>query len=169
MTAGPAAGAGDAGLERLNRLPREEAERQLLACCGSRRWAADVAGGRPYPTRPALLEAAERAWWALAEQDWTQAFAAHPRIGQPEGATARREQQHVTTAPAGTLEALADGNRTYERRFGHVFLVFASGRSAGELLQLLQQRLHNDPETELRVAAGEQARITHLRLERLLG
>ncbi|HSR24555.1 MAG TPA: 2-oxo-4-hydroxy-4-carboxy-5-ureidoimidazoline decarboxylase, partial [Candidatus Eisenbacteria bacterium] len=130
---------------------------------------ADLAAGRPDPTRQALLEAAEHAWWALDERDWTEAFAAHPRIGEPDGAAARREQQAVATAPAETLAALAEGNRRYERRFGHVYLVFASGRSAGELLDVLQERLRNDPATELRVAAGEQARITRLRLERLLG
>lgn len=159
----------DGGLARLNRLHREEAERELLACCGSRRWAAALAAGRPYPTRRALLEAAERAWWALDERDWAEAFAAHPRIGEPDGATARREQQAVATASAETLAALAEANRRYERRFGHVYLVFASGRSAGELLDVLQERLRNDPRTELRVAAGEQARITRLRLERLVG
>lgn len=159
----------DEGLERLNRLPREEAERELLACCGSRRWAAALAASRPHPTRQALLDAAERAWWALDEPDWSEAFAAHPRIGEPEGATARREQAGVATAASATLAALEEGNRRYERRFGRVFLVFASGRRADELLRVLEERLRNDPETELRVAAGEQARITRLRLERLLG
>lgn len=159
----------DEGLERLNRLPRADAERELLACCGSRRWAAALAAGRPHPTRQALFDAAERTWWALDEPDWAEAFAAHPRIGAPDGAAARREQAGVATADPATLAALEDGNRRYEGRFGHVFLVFASGRGAGELLRLLEARLRNDPDTELGVAAGEQARITRLRLERLLG
>jgi OHCU decarboxylase len=158
------------GLERLNGLPTARAEAELLACCGARRWAALVAATRPQPTMEALLAAAEEAWWALDEADWREAFAAHPRIGGPDldDASARREQQGVAVASEETLAALALGNRRYEQRFGRVFLVFASGRTADELLALLERRLANDPATELRVAAGEQARITRLRLERLL-
>jgi beta-ureidopropionase / N-carbamoyl-L-amino-acid hydrolase len=158
------------GLRRLDDLSAEDAEAALLACCGSRRWAAAVAAGRPYASPAALCEAAERAWWALAPDDWLEAFAVHPRIGERETAdvAARREQAGVAGAPAGTLAALAEGNRRYEERFGHVFLVFASGRSADELLAELRRRLDADPETELRTAAGEQAKITRLRLERLV-
>ncbi len=157
------------GLERLNRLPAAQAERDLLACCRSSRWAARLAAGRPYHTAEALQAAAERVWWALDEADWQEAFAAHPRIGdQAADPAARREQHGVADASVATLTALAEGNRDYEARFGRVFLVFATGRSAGEMLDLLRQRLGNDPATELRVAAGEQARITRLRLERLL-
>ena len=151
-------------LQRLNELTQTEAERELLACCGSRRWAAVVSAGRPYPTARALQRAADQEWWALAEADWQEAFAAHPRIG----ATARGEQAGVAAAPPDTLAALAEGNRRYEERFGRVFLVRAAGRSAAEMLALLRQRLDSDPATELRVAAGEQAEITRLRLERLL-
>jgi OHCU decarboxylase len=159
------------GLDRLNRHPREAAEAALLACCGSRRWAALVAAGRPYATPEALHEAAERTWWSLGEADWREAFAAHPRIGEREVAdrTARREQRGVAGAPAAMLAALAEGNRRYEERFGHVFLIFATGRTAGEMLAALRERLANDAATELRTAAGEQARITRLRLERLVG
>lgn len=159
------------GVGRLNVLAREEAERALLACCGSTRWARELAAGRPYPTAEAVLEAADRAWWALDEAAWHEAFAAHPRIGEAgrAGATERREQRGIAGASDETLAALAGGNRRYEERFGRVFLVFASGRSGVELLKLLQRRLGNDPQTELRIAADEQARITRLRLERLLG
>ena len=157
------------GLERLNWLPAAEAKRELLACCRSSRWAARLAAGRPYDTAEALQAAAEHAWWALDEADWQEAFAAHPRIGdRGAGGAARQEQQGLADASDGTLTALAQGNREYEARFGHVFLVFATGKSAGEMLDLLRQRLGNDPATELRVAAGEHARITRLRLERLL-
>ncbi|HEY4026956.1 MAG TPA: 2-oxo-4-hydroxy-4-carboxy-5-ureidoimidazoline decarboxylase, partial [Candidatus Dormibacteraeota bacterium] len=156
------------GLERLNRLPAAAAEAELHDCCGSGRWAAAVAAGRPYPTPAALHAAAERAWWALDEAGWQEAFAAHPRIGERAGAVSRREQQALDGASAETLAALAEGNRRYEERFGRIFLVCATGRTASEMLAQLRQRLGNDPETELRVAAGEQARITRLRLERLL-
>jgi N-carbamoyl-L-amino-acid hydrolase len=158
-----------AAVERLDRLDADLALVELLACCGSRRWAAEVAAGRPYGSAEALLAAADRAWWALARSDWLEAFAAHPRIGDREaGGLARREQSGVAGALPETLAALADGNRRYEERFGHVFLVFAAGRSAEELLADLHRRLDAEPEAELRTAAGEQARITRLRLERLL-
>jgi 2-oxo-4-hydroxy-4-carboxy-5-ureidoimidazoline decarboxylase len=169
VTALPAAST--PGLARLNGLPAEAAEAALRACCASGRWAAAVAAGRPYATPAALHQTAGRAWWALETADWLEAFAAHPRIGEREraDAAARREQAGVVGAPAETLAALADGNRRYEERFGHVFLVFASGRGADELLAELRRRLEADPEEELRAAAGEQAKITRLRLERLIG
>ena len=158
------------GLDRLNQLTQEEAESQLRACCASRRWALAVASGRPYATPPALYDAAEQAWWSQDESDWREAFAAHPRIGERETADsqARREQSGVAGATANTLAGLADANRAYEERFGRVFLICASGRSADEMLASLRERLNNDAETELRIAAGEQSKITRLRLERLL-
>ena len=157
-------------LDRLNRFPAAEADTALLACCASRPWAATVAAGRPYRTPEALYDAAERAWWSLDEADWQEAFAAHPRIGErPAEATARREQAGISGASAETLAALASGNRLYEERFDRVFLICASGRTADEMLAALRERLGNDPGTELRTAAGEQAKITRLRLERLLG
>jgi OHCU decarboxylase len=160
----------DIGLDRLNRLPHAVAEAELLGCCASRRWAAEVVAGRPYPTTDALQAAGERAWWALGEADWLEAFAAHPRIGDRDRAdpSARAEQRGVAGASAEILAALAEGNRRYEERFGRVFLVFATGRTADEMLALLRRRLGNDPAAELRLAAGEQARITRARLERLL-
>jgi N-carbamoyl-L-amino-acid hydrolase len=151
-------------LRRLNELPDGEAERELLSCCASRRWAAAVTAARPYPTARALHRAAADRWWALAAEDWQEAFAAHPRIG----AIAGGEQAGVAGATPETLAALADGNRRYEQRFGRVFIVRATGRTAAEMLDLLQRRLDGDPDTELRTAAGEQADITRLRLDRLL-
>ncbi|HXM55861.1 MAG TPA: 2-oxo-4-hydroxy-4-carboxy-5-ureidoimidazoline decarboxylase [Candidatus Dormibacteraeota bacterium] len=158
------------GLDRLNQLPPAQAERELLACCGSRRWAAELTAARPLPTRGDLLDAAERTWWALHRTDWDEAFAAHPRIGERAAAdgTARREQQGVATAAPSTLAELAEGNRRYEERFDRVFLICATGRSAEEMLRELRRRLRNDDDDELREAAREQARITRLRLERLL-
>lgn len=158
------------GLERLNQLTQAQAEVQLRACCASRRWAVAVASGRPYATAAALFHGADQAWWSLDEPDWREAFAAHPRIGESAAADshARREQSGVVGASADTLAALADANRAYEDRFGRVFLICASGRAADEMLASLRQRLSNDAETELRIAAGEQSKITRLRLERLL-
>ena len=171
MTGISTPGPGGAGLDRLNGLPADRAQAELRTCCASRRWAAAVADGRPYSTREALLEAAESAWWALGEDDWHEAFAAHPRIGEGGRGdpAARREQAGAQRAAAGTAAALAAGNRLYEERFGRVFLVFASGKTADDMLAELHRRLGGDPGEELRAAAGEQAKITRLRLERLLG
>lgn len=160
----------DHALRRLNALPDQEARMELLSCCGSRRWAARVSSGRPYADNAALLTAADVAWNAATEADLREAFAAHPRIGEPErgGAQERGEQAASADADAATREALREGNLEYERRFGHLYLVFASGRSAPELLDDLRRRLANDPRTELAVAAEEQRRITRARLQRML-
>jgi 2-oxo-4-hydroxy-4-carboxy-5-ureidoimidazoline decarboxylase len=127
-------------------------------------------GGLPYANDVALHGAAEREWWNLERADWLEAFAAHPRIGE-RGADAwsRREQRGVDGAAEAVRRALEQGNRDYEARFGHVYLVCASGRGAMELLADLRHRLGNEPEHELRIAAGEQAKITALRLETLGG
>lgn len=154
----------------LNALPRSEAEIVLRRCCGSRRWVERMLAGLPYASDAALLEAAEREWWGLAREDWLEAFAAHPRIGERGGdAWSRREQSGVDVAESEVRRAIEQGNRDYEARFGHVYLVCATGRGAAELLADLRRRLNNDPEQELRIAAGEQARITALRLEKLGG
>jgi len=159
------------GLERFNGLPGEAAVAELLAVCHSRRWAERVAAGRPYADLEALQAAADGIWMELDPADWLEAFQAHPRIGESGGRSAgwsRQEQAGVGGAGADVRERLAQGNADYERRFGHVFLISAAGRDAAELLDALQARLGNDPETELRVAAGEHRRITRLRLEQLV-
>jgi OHCU decarboxylase len=159
-------------LDWLNELPEEEAAGELLAVCHSRRWAKEVAAGRPYADEAALQRAADEVWTALGPEDWLEAFAAHPRIGEGGGRSAawsRQEQSGVGGAGRDVQEALARGNAEYEARFGHVFLIAAAGRSAGEILAELEARLGNDPATELRVAAGEHRRITRLRLEKLVG
>jgi 2-oxo-4-hydroxy-4-carboxy-5-ureidoimidazoline decarboxylase len=160
----------DHALRRLNALPDQEARMELLACCGSRRWAARVSAGRPYADDDALLTAADAAWDVATEADVREAFGAHPRIGDAAsgGAQERREQSASADADEATRAALAEGNRAYEARFGHIYLVCASGRSAPELLADLRSRLGNDPATELRVAAEEQRAITRLRLRNLL-
>ena len=160
----------DQALRRLNALPDQEARVELLTCCGSRRWAARVSAGRPYADTEALLAAADAAWDSATEADVREAFDAHPRIGEAGrgGAQERREQAVAADTDEATRAALQDGNRAYEERFGHIYLVFASGRSAAELLADLRSRLGNDPATELGIAAEEQRKITRLRLERLV-
>ena len=156
--------------ERFNRLPEEEAATELRAVCHSRRWAKQVAAGRPYADLAALQRAADEVWLGLGPEDWLEAFAAHPRIGEGGGAAAdwsRQEQAGVGGAD-DVRERLARGNAEYEARFGHVFLISAAGRDATEILAALEHRLGNDPATELRVAAEEHRRITRLRLERLM-
>jgi OHCU decarboxylase len=164
-------------LAELDALPAEAAEAHLLACCGSRAWARAVAERRPYSGIGALLDAADAAWWALPPAAWLEAFRAHPRIGErkaeaPQDARAQGwsagEQAGVDAAEEETRRALAEGNRAYERRFGHIYIVCASGRTADEMLALLTQRLENEPAEELRVAAEEQRKITRLRLKKLL-
>lgn len=159
------------GLAQFNSLSGEEAEAQLYMCFAHRKWAARVAAGRPYADWTGLMAGAEAAWSDLGRPEWLEAFAAHPRIGERGGhspATSQREQAKVMRSAGETLAALARENRRYENRFGHVFLIAASGRSAEEILQSLRQRMANDPETELSVAAAEQRKITQLRLEQML-
>lgn len=157
-------------LDRFNQLSDEEAAAQLLAVCHSRRWAKEVAAGRPYADLAALQRAADEVWLGLGPEDWLEAFAAHPRIGEAGGASAdwSRQEQAGVGGATDVQERLARGNADYEARFGHVFLISAAGRDAEEVLVALEQRLGNDPATELRVAAEEHRRITRLRLERLM-
>ena len=155
----------------LNALPYPEARAQLLACCGSVAWAERVAAGRPYADDAALLAAADAAWDAATDADVREALGAHPRIGELErgGAQERAEQAvAAASADAATADELREGNHAYEQRFGHIYLVCASGRTAQELLADLRSRLGNDPAAELRVAASEQRAITRLRLQGLL-
>lgn len=164
-------------LTALNALPPSDAERELLACCASRAWARVVAEGRPYTNLEALIGASDRAWSSLTPDDWREAFAAHPRIGERAPATAaarergwsEREQTRAQAGDPAVLAELAIANAEYEDRFGHVFLICATGKGADEILANARARLHNDPRRELLVAAEEQRRITHLRLRRLLG
>lgn len=165
------------GLDRLNALSADDAQRELLTCCGARAWARRVEAARPFPDRETLLETADAAWWALDEADWLEAFRSHPRIGERKAQaeqTGREkvwsagEQAGMDTAGEATRQALADGNQAYEARFGYIYIVCATGRSADEMLAFLQSRLANDAAAEIRVAAEEQRKITRIRLEKLL-
>jgi OHCU decarboxylase len=162
---------------KLNRLPAEEARAALLACCGSTRWADAVATLRPFWDVGQMLNIGGRVWRELPREDWLEAFRAHPKIGESRpqretGAEARAwsegEQSRARDASDETREALAEANRVYEGRFGFIFIVCATGKTAEEMLALLRGRIDNDPETELRVAAEEQWRITELRLRKFL-
>lgn len=164
----------DPGLAAVNAQPGAAAERALLDCCASPAWAGRLAAGRPYQDRGALTAAADAALAGLPWPEVERALAAHPRIGErPAGGArdagwSRREQSGVDAADPVTREALAAGNEEYERRFGHVYLVCAAGRSGDELLALLRARLGNDPDAERAVVREELRRIMRLRLDRLL-
>jgi 2-oxo-4-hydroxy-4-carboxy-5-ureidoimidazoline decarboxylase len=158
-------------LNDFNHLPSEDALRLLLACFASQSWAQQVAEGRPYADVAALLDAAEKAWADLTQFDWEEALRGHPRIGEGGGSSpsaSEREQQGVRIAGAAALVQLADENRRYEARFGHVFLIAAAGKDAGEILADLRARMSNDPATEARIAADEHRKIARMRLERMM-
>lgn len=161
----------------LNALAVAEARLAFERCCGCASWAERMVARRPFADQTQLLGIARDHWEALTPEQWREAFAHHPRIGDLAslgrrfGASAdlaAREQSAAASASRATLEALAEGNRAYEERFGYIFIVFASGRSADEMLAMLRERLGNAPDAELAIAAGEQWKIMRLRLERLL-
>jgi allantoicase len=162
------------GLRWLNSLPEGQAGQVLASCCRSRAWIGRMAAGRPYADTDALLGESDRAVRALGRDDLAEALAGHPRIGEraagpsTEAAWSRQEQAGAGDAGAEVRAALQAGNRTYEERFGHVFLISASGRPAEEMLAALRDRLGNDPDTEWGVVAEELLKINRLRLERLL-
>ena len=154
--------------EVLNAAPGREAEAMLERCCGSARWVQAMLARRPFASLAELEAAADGEWARLAPDDWREAFGKHPRIGADAGAGwSREEQSAARRGDPATLDAIREGNRAYEERFGHVFLVCATGKSAAEILAALRARLAHDPHVELRVAAAEHARITRLRLEKL--
>jgi OHCU decarboxylase len=158
-------------LKRFNALPPNEAEHRLYACLPNRRWAAALVDGRPYRDLDHLVAAADLAADSLSDDEWLEAIAAHPRIGErgghsPDAST--REQSRAMQASAETLEALAADNRQYEKRFGHVFLIAASGRSGEKILGELRRRMSNDPASELDESKRELRRIVRLRLGKML-
>jgi allantoicase len=162
-------GAESLGLRWLDSLTPSHAGDELLAVCGSRRWARDMSARRPFGSLAELRMAAAEVWGALGREDQLEAFAAHPRIGVPAStAWARQEQSASSDAAASAAQALQQGNRDYEQHFGHVFLISATGLSAGEILAAMSTRLGNDADTELAVVALEQQKITELRLTKLV-
>jgi len=182
-------------LDQLNATDVHDAQREFERCCGSTEWAARMTAARPFATSDAMLVTADAIWIALDESDWREAFAAHPRIGERAsgaggagrasgagragvaGAAGRagassawsaQEQAGVSSADDEVLDRLGAKNREYVDRFGYIFIVCATGKSADEMLTRLEQRLTNDPAVEIRVAAEEQRQITQLRLRKLL-
>ncbi len=163
----------DRAVLRWNAMPPAQAERLMLAFCGSRAWAREMAARRPVPDRAALLRTAGEVWDKLEQADWREAFAAHPRIGErptgmaPATVWSRAEQAGVP-GEARLANRLHQANARYEARFGRVFLIRALGRDGQEILREMERRMENDDSTEMREAAREQREITALRLERCL-
>jgi OHCU decarboxylase len=161
-------------LADLNALDEDAAAGALLRCCGSARWARRMAAARPFADAGSMAAAGDAIWSALEPADWLEAFAAHPKIGagKTEGAGpagwSDQEQAGVAGAADETRRRLAGANRDYEARFGYIFIVCATGKTAGEMLLLLEARLRHDAAEELRIAAEEQRTITRLRLNKLV-
>lgn len=158
------------GLPAFNAMPAGQAREVLLGCCRAAGWAGKVSADRPYPSLGALLA---RAGAALTDEDVSEALAGHPRIGDARAATksawSSGEQAAVSGSGDAVLADLAAGNRAYEERFGHIYLVCATGRSAAELLGILRERLQNEPEAERQVMRDELRKINELRLTKLIG
>jgi 2-oxo-4-hydroxy-4-carboxy-5-ureidoimidazoline decarboxylase len=157
-------------LGSFNAAPARDAERAVLACCASEGFAKAIARGRPYPDPAALLAAADAAFEALRWDDIVQSMNGHPRIGDrtASGGMSAAEQSGAAAASDEVRQGLADGNLAYEQRFGHVFLVCASGLSGQEMLAQLRARLGNDQDAERTVVRAELRKITRLRMTKLL-
>ncbi|MCE3281276.1 MAG: uraD [Chitinophagaceae bacterium] len=164
-------------LHELNHLPPEQLKQELLRCCGSNAWAEKMLGVFPAEDYVDLMEDAEEKWYECSEEDWKEAFSHHPKIGEVDALRekfastaqwASSEQSGVNTAPEEALNRLSEGNRRYEDKFGYIFIVCATGKSAEEMLALLESRINNEPGEELEIAADQQMQITKLRLDKLI-
>lgn len=165
-----------ARVARLDTLTQAEAEAELLSCCGSSAWAAQMARLRPFGEMSRAVAAADVVWAGLGKDDWLEAFRAHPRIGETQAekeqsALAKQwsHEEQATSGPSSgkVAAALTAANLAYDARFGHIYIVCATGKTPSEMLAILEERLGNDATTELTVAAEEQRKITHIRLEKL--
>lgn len=168
----------NAVLMRWNEAAISDAVSEVLPCCGAARWATALAELRPYKNESELFVTSDKIWRSLRSTDWDEAFRSHPRIGErkaPESAALQstqwstQEQYGVVAAALDVKEELARANRLYEERFGRIFIVCTSGKSAEEMLAMLHRRLENDELSELQEEAEQQRQITQLRLRKWLG
>ena len=163
-------------LAELNQSDSEQAGIELLKCCGSSKWVKNILAARPFSSAAKLHVQAEKIWLELAKDDYLEAFAAHPKIGESKTPEKAKNTESWTSKEQAGMRYAADPlkleleqqNRKYEKKFGYIFIVCATGKSAEEMLNLLQQRLENIPLIELRIAASEQNKITNLRLKKML-
>ena len=161
---------------KLNSLTDDNARAALSNCCAAEKWVSSMLAARPFSSDDALLAACDQIAATLAEPDWLAAFAAHPLIGNVDTLRAKYaatkqlaagEQAGVDAASEATLRELAELNRLYAERFGFIFIVFATGKTADQMLAILKSRINNSRDQELASAAAEQLKITRLRLEKL--
>lgn len=164
-------------LRVLNRVEPEVMKSELARCCGSSRWVEGMIERRPFNTPDELFQAADKIWSGLSPEDWREAFSHHPKIGDIESLRAKYadtadlcagEQKGVQGAGEEVLAELARLNNEYEHKFGYIFIVCATGKSASEMLDILRTRIGNEPGREINIAAEEQRKITRLRLEKML-
>lgn len=164
-------------IQELNNLSETILIEKLFKCCGSTRWAKQLAAKKPFDNIQQLLQVSDEIWESCTEADGLEAFTHHPKIGDIKSLEkkfastkewAGGEQSGVNTATQDTLKALAKGNDEYEKKFGYIFIVCATGKTADEMLTLLNERISNNAASELKIAMNEQNKITHIRLKKLL-
>ncbi len=162
---------------KLDKVDSGKLRRLYLQCCGSETWTDEMLRCGKFESKEDMIEHSRKIWYSLEKEDWLEAFKHHPKIGDINSlkekysntkSLARNEQSEVEEASAETLEKLAKFNSEYEKKFGYIFIVCATGKSAEEMLSLIRERINNDPETEIKTAMEEQSKITKLRLEKLL-
>lgn len=163
-------------IQEFNDLPLQQLKNEFFKCCGSSSWVEKMIASKPFSDLEDLMMKADRAWTSTNEIDLLESFSHHPKIGDLKSlekkfastkALAGSEQAAVQSASQTTIEQLAEGNMLYENKFGFIFIVCATGKSADEMLSLLKKRINNDRSTELKIAAGEQQKIIQLRIQKL--
>lgn len=164
-------------LEKINMLSYEEAYKAFSDCCGSKNWVNKMISSRPFKSKNEAIEISDLIWNSISKNDWLEAFEHHPKIGDINSMKekysstrklAESEQAGVKDSSIDTLSELADYNADYLKKFGYIFIVCATGKSADEMLLIIKERINNDPETEIKIAMKEQSKITKLRLEKNL-
>ena len=165
-------------IDQLNNISQAEAFSSFEKCCACSTWVNRMLDKMPFSSKDDLFNKSDECWSNLSLSDWYEACDGHPKIGDVTSLKekyastkqwAGNEQQGMDSAEEKVIKRLAQGNEDYENKFGYIFIVCATGKSAGEMLEILEKRLPNDPITELKIAKGEQNKITKLRLEKLLG
>ena len=163
-------------IDKLNNLSIDEKKTQLKRCCHCKNWVKSMTAIFPIKSSEELFHQATKIWENLTHNDWLEAFSGHPKIGEKQlrdkfASTANwssQEQQGVSETSEEILVKLAKGNKEYEQKFGYIFIVCATGKSANEMLAILEKRLNNNPEQEIKIAANQQDKITIIRLQKLL-
>jgi len=163
-------------LDHFNNFSASQQKEELFKCCGCTAWSEKLVQQSPFASIEKLKQSSDEIWWQCEQKEWLEAFTHHPKIGDVKSLEkkfastkewASGEQSSVTTASQDVLHQLKDGNEEYEKKFGYIFIVCATGKSATEMLVLLNNRLLNSPDAEIKIAAQEQNKITHLRIDKL--